>query len=78
MPLFIKQTDVLQQDLMKSRSQEIQVKTLAITLKSERHRGGSATAIINCQITERHDPHNIQYYRFETSRNLAARRLNAL
>ena len=41
-PLFTKQTDVLLQDLVKSRSYEIQVETFQIALKFDRHLCSSA------------------------------------
>ena len=44
-PLYTKQTDVLPQDLVKSRSHKIRVKTLPIALKSDRHLGSSAAEI---------------------------------
>ena len=41
-PLFTKPTDVLQQDLVKSRSRDIRVKTLPIALKLDRYLGSAA------------------------------------
>ena len=41
-PLFIKRTGVLSQDLVKSRSREIRVKTFPSALKFDRHLGSSA------------------------------------
>ena len=41
-PLFTKRTDVLPQDLMKSRSREIRVDTFPIALKFDRQLGSSA------------------------------------
>ena len=38
-PLFTKRTDVLPQDLVKSRTREIRVSTFPISLKFDRHLG---------------------------------------
>ena len=41
-PLFTKRTDVLPEDLAKSRTREIRVETFPITLKFDRHLGSGA------------------------------------
>ena len=47
---------------------------LTIALKPERHLSSSATA---CKISERYDHYNMQSRGFETSRDLAVRRLTS-
>ena len=56
--LFTKRTDVLPQDLAKSRSREIRIWTFPIALKFDRHLG--STAAEACQIPERYNHYNIQ------------------
>ena len=59
-PLFTKRTDVLPQDLMKSRNREIRIQTFPIALKFDKHIGSSAaempvklqsdTTIMSCNL----------------------------
>ena len=44
-PLFTRRTDVLPQDLVKSRRREIRVQTFPIALKFDRHLGSSAAKL---------------------------------
>ena len=72
-PLFTKRTDVLPQDLVKSRSHEIRVEIFPIALQFDRQQCCRHA----CKISERYDNCNIQSRVFETWRDLAVRRLTA-
>ena len=69
--LFTKRTDILRQDLVKSRSREIQVKIFPIALKFDRHLDSNAAEMP--VISERCDHYNIQSRGVETLRDLAVR-----
>ena len=60
-----------------SWSLEIRVEYFPIALKFNRHLGSSAAKPNACQTSERYDHYNIQSRGFETSRDLALRRLTA-
>ena len=74
-PLFTKMTDALPQDLVKTRNREIRVYTFLIALKFDRHLG-SAAAEMPVNFLQRCDHYNIQSSGFETSWDLAVRRVN--
>ena len=76
-PLFTKWWDVLPQDLVKSWSRKIRILTFPIALKFDRHATGQQYCQDDCQISERYNHYNIQSRGFETSRDLAVRRLTA-
>ena len=65
-PLFTKQTDVLPQDPVKSRSREIRVFTVSIALKFKRHLGSSAVEM----------PVKFQSYVINITPNIAVSRLH--
>ena len=72
-PLFTKRTDVLRQDLAKSWDSGLNLSHCSeIWLAPRQHRCRDA-----CQILERYDHYNNQSRGFETSRDLAIRRLTA-
>ena len=74
--LFTKRTDVSSQHLVKSRSQQIRVETISITLKFNRRLGSSAREM-SVKFAERYDHGTIQSRGFEASRDLTARRASA-
>ena len=67
-PLFIEQTDVLSQDLVKSRSREIRILTFLIAIKYDRHLGSRAAEM----------PVKFQIDTIIMTSNLAASRLHEI